>query len=138
MRVRRGALAYPRGMAGAVRVDAWTWAVRMYKSRSQATAAVKAGHVRVDGEKAKPSTSVMPGSTVEIRGLDRVRILEVTQLLAKRVSAPLAQAAYVDHSPPPLPKEKAGVFGVRDRGAGRPTKKERREIDRLRGRDGRA
>ncbi|MDN4477759.1 RNA-binding S4 domain-containing protein [Demequina lignilytica] len=124
-------------MAESVRVDAWTWAVRMYKSRSQATAAVKAGHVRVDGERAKPSTAVVPGATVEIRGLDRLRVLEVRQLLVKRVSAPLAQAAYLDHSPPPPPREKAGVFGVRERGAGRPTKKERRQLDRLRGRDGR-
>ncbi len=124
-------------MAGSVRVDAWAWAVRMYKSRSQATAAVKAGHVRVDGERAKPSTAVGPGSTVEIRGLDRLRVLEVRQLLVKRVSAPLAQAAYIDHSPPPPAREKAGVFGIRDRGAGRPTKKERRQLDRLRGRDGR-
>lgn len=121
-------------MAGSVRVDAWAWAVRMYKSRSQATAAAKAGHIRIDGEKAKPSTTVVPGMMVEIRGLDRLRVLEVRQLLAKRVSAPLAQAAYLDHSPPPPPREMAGAFGVRDRGAGRPTKKERREIDRLRGR----
>ncbi len=119
-----------------MRVDAWTWAVRMYKSRSQATAAVKAGHVRIDGEKAKPSTSVVPGATVEIRGLDRLRVLEVRQVIAKRVSAPLAQAAYIDHSPPPPSKDKAGAFGIRDRGAGRPTKKERRQLDKLRGRDG--
>ncbi|MDN4476071.1 RNA-binding S4 domain-containing protein [Demequina sp. SYSU T00192] len=121
-------------MADAVRVDAWVWSVRLYKTRSQATAACRAGHVRIDGERAKPAQKVGLGSTVEVRGGERVRIVEVRQLLAKRVGAPVAQAAYLDHSPPPPPKELASPFGKRDRGAGRPTKKERREIDRLRGR----
>ncbi len=121
-------------MADAVRVDAWVWAVRLYKTRSQATAACRAGHVRVDGDRAKPAQAVRVGSTVEVRGGERVRIVEVRQLLAKRVGAPVAQAAYIDHSPPPPPREKVSPFGVRDRGAGRPTKKERRQLDRLRGR----
>jgi ribosome-associated heat shock protein Hsp15 len=68
-------------------------------------------------------------------GPAQVRIVEVRQLLVKRVGAPVAQAAYVDHSPPPLPKaERPAAFAVRERGAGRPTKRERRQLDRLRDR----
>ena len=122
------------------RADVWVWAVRLAKTRSQATAACKAGHVRVNGDRAKPATSVRVGDRVEVTlvhpgGPAQVRIAEVRQLLVKRVGAPVAQAAYVDHSPPPLPRaERPAAFAVRDRGAGRPTKRERRQLDRLRGR----
>lgn len=115
-----------------VRLDQWLWAVRFFKSRSQAAAACKAGHVRVNGERAKPASLVTEGDGVEVRGGVRPRIVVVRQLLIRRVGAPLAAAAYDDHSPPPPP---AGVFSVpyRERGAGRPTKRERRDITRLRG-----
>lgn len=121
-------------MAGTVRVDAWVWAVRLYKTRSQATAACRAGHVRVNDARAKPAQPVRVGDVVEVRGGERVRIVVVSTLLAKRVGAPVAEAAYVDRSPAVIPREKAAAFGVRDRGAGRPTKRERRQLDRLRGR----
>ncbi|GAB3460486.1 RNA-binding S4 domain-containing protein [Kineococcus endophyticus] len=117
------------------RIDAWTWAVRLYKSRSLASAAVKAGHVRVNDERAKPATSVHVGDVVTVRAEGYDKVFEVVQLLDKRVGAPLAQAAYIDHSPPPPPRDEFfGAFGVRDRGAGRPTKRDRREMDDLRGR----
>lgn len=117
------------------RADAWVWAVRLAKTRSQATAACRAGHVRVNGERAKPATSVRVGDRVEVRTGELPRIVEVRQLLVKRVGAPVAQAAYIDHSPPPPPRaERPAAFGVRDRGTGRPTKRERRQLDRLRGR----
>jgi len=116
------------------RVDSWLWAVRVFKSRSQATAAVKAGHVRVNGERAKPATNVRVGDRVVVRGGLVERILVVEKVLVKRVSAPLAAQAVIDQSPPPPPKELAVRVAVRDRGAGRPTKRERRDIDRLRGR----
>lgn len=116
-----------------VRVDAWLWAVRTFKSRSQATAAVKAGHVRVNGERAKPATPVKAGDRVIVRGGPQERILIVVKVLAKRVSAPMAAEALVDQSPPPPPQELAMPLAQRDRGAGRPTKRERRDIDRLRG-----
>ena len=118
------------------RVDAWIWGVRAYKSRTQATAACAAGHVRVNDERAKPSTKVSIGDRVVIRagGIDRT--LEVTGILTKRVGAEVAAQNYIDHTPPPPPKaERAAPVGVRERGAGRPTKRERRQIDRLRGRD---
>ena len=122
-------------MAGA-RVDAWIWAVRMYKSRTQATAACRAGHVRVNGERAKAATPVSVGDRVVMRkgGLDRS--LEVTRTLVKRVGADEAASAYIDHTPPPAVRAAAAPpVAQRERGAGRPTKRERRQIDRLRGRD---
>ncbi|WP_061961334.1 RNA-binding S4 domain-containing protein [Demequina flava] len=123
-----------------VRADAWVWAVRLAKTRSQATSACKAGHVRINGDKAKPATPVRIGDRVEVtlvhpNGPAQLKKVEVRQLLLKRVGAAVAQAAYIDHSPPPPPKaERPAAIGVRDRGAGRPTKKERRQLDKLRGR----
>lgn len=118
-----------------VRVDAWLWAVRIYKSRSLATTACKAGHVSIDGVKAKPSTLVRPGMRINVRVGDRDRVLVVVQGLAKRVSAPLAAAAMIDESPPVPPRaERPAPVALRLRGAGRPTKRERRELDRFRGR----
>jgi len=122
------------GTAASARVDSWLWAVRVYKSRSQATAGVKAGHVRVNGERAKPATNVKTGDRVVVRGGPQERVLVVEKVLVKRVSAALAAEAVVDQSPPPPPRELAVPLAVRDRGAGRPTKRERRDIDRLRGR----
>jgi ribosome-associated heat shock protein Hsp15 len=114
-----------------VRVDVWVWAVRLYKSRSQATAGAKAGHIRVNGDRAKPATPVKAGDEVRVF-TDREHIVVVKELLAKRVGAPLAQAAYEDRTPALPPKEErpAPVF-ERPRGTGRPTKAERRAIDRL-------
>ncbi|MGK5533715.1 RNA-binding S4 domain-containing protein [Streptomyces sp. URMC 129] len=119
---------------GAVRVDAWIWAVRLIKTRSLAGAACRGGHVRVNGERVKPAYLVKPGDEVRLRYEGRERIVVVKQLLRKRVGAPVAAEAYVDNSPPPPPREVALAVPVRDRGAGRPTKRDRREIERLRGR----
>jgi len=117
-----------------VRVDVWVWAVRLAKTRSQATIACRAGHVRVNGTRAKPAALVRPGDRVEVRSGDWPRVVEVRQLLLKRVGAEPAAAAYVDHTPPRPPREVSAPVAVRDRGSGRPTKKERRQLDRLRGR----
>lgn len=113
-----------------VRVDSWLWAVRIYKTRSAATTACRAGHVRVNGEKVKASQSVKPGDELRVRISGFDRILVVRQTLTKRVGAPVAAAAVDERTPP---REPVAMVGVRDRGAGRPTKRERREIDRLRG-----
>lgn len=115
------------------RVDAWCWAVRLYKSRSQATAGAKAGHIRINGARVKPSQPVQVGDEVRVF-TDREHVVVVRQLLTKRVGAPLAQAAYEDRTPALPPKEEraAPVF-FRERGAGRPTKRDRRLLDRLRG-----
>ncbi|QCU77222.1 RNA-binding S4 domain-containing protein [Citricoccus sp. SGAir0253] len=116
-----------------VRLDAWLWGVRMFKTRSAATAACRAGHVRLNGQPAKAAQVVKPGDTIRLRQPGRERILEVTGLLAKRVGAAEAARHYADHSPPPVPRELLAV-PLRDRGTGRPTKRDRRQMERLRGR----
>lgn len=118
-----------------VRVDVWLWAVRATKTRSAATAACRAGHVRVGDDRAKAAQRVRVGDVVRLRihGFDRV--LEVRRTIDKRVGAELAALAVADLTPPMPEAERLVVIPRRDRGAGRPTKRERREIDRLRGRD---
>ena len=115
----------------ATRVDAWLWAVRIYKTRSAASAACKGGHVTVNGETAKPATKVHVGDRVEAYAGQRRRILEVVELLDKRVGAPRAADALIDHTPAPAEADAAAPAMVRDRGAGRPTKRDRRAIDRM-------
>ncbi|MGI4896533.1 MAG: RNA-binding S4 domain-containing protein [Janthinobacterium lividum] len=115
------------------RIDQWVWAVRLYRTRSIASNAIKSGHVRLNGERTKPSATVRAGDEVRVRAEGYEKVFAVVQLLEKRVGAPLAVAAYVDNSPPPPPKDEFfGAFGRRDRGAGRPTKRDRRTMDRLR------
>lgn len=119
----------------AVRVDSWLWAVRIYKTRSAATAACRAGHVRVNDERAKAAQSVKVGDEVRVRIAGFDRQLEVRETLVKRVAAPVAATSYVDNSPP-LPKpEEVALAPRRDRGTGRPTKRERRDLEKLRGRE---
>jgi ribosome-associated heat shock protein Hsp15 len=116
-----------------VRVDRWLWAVRVTKTRAAASDACSGGHVQVNGAPAKPATKVHVGDRVTARLGGRERDLEVVQLLEKRVGAPAAADALIDRSPPPPPRELAAPALVRDPGAGRPTKRDRRAIDRLRG-----
>lgn len=118
-----------------VRVDSWLWAVRVFKTRSAATAGCRAGHVRVNGERAKAAQPVRAGDEVRVRIAGFDRVLRVREELVKRVAAPVAAAAYLDESPPLPEPETAGIPPRRDRGAGRPTKRERRDLEKLRGRD---
>lgn len=115
-----------------VRVDVWLHAVRLFKTRSAATTAVKGGKIKVDGEPTKPSHKLRVGHTITFRQSGRERVIEVTGLLDKRVGHPVAIKHYTDHSPEPVPRYLLAV-PRRERGAGRPTKKERRELDKLRG-----
>ena len=114
-----------------VRVDRWVWAIRLFKTRGDATDACKGGHVHVNGKSAKPATPVRPGDRVEARVHDTNRVVEVVQLIDKRVGAAAAAACFVDHTPPPPEVDRTRV-AARERGTGRPTKRERREIDRWR------
>lgn len=125
----------PAGPAAA-RVDSWIWSVRLAKSRSAASTACKGGHVKVNGVRVKPAHLVRPGDEVRVRQGDRDRIVVVAKIITKRVGPPVAAACYVDNSPPPPPREMSTPAGTRDRGAGRPTKRDRRSIERLMGRSG--
>lgn len=125
-------MAWEQPAAG--RVDTWIWSVRLAKSRSAASTACKGGHVRVNGVRVKPAHLVRPGDEVRVRQGDRDRIVVVTKVITKRVGAPVAAECYVDNSPPPPPREMLTPVGIRERGAGRPTKRDRRSIEKLLGR----
>ncbi|MFE1955477.1 RNA-binding S4 domain-containing protein [Streptomyces sp. NPDC059524] len=123
----------PGGGAG-VRVDSWIWAVRLVKTRSAGAAACKGGHVKVNGTSVKPAHTLHVGDEVRVRRPgDRERLVIVRRLIRKRVGAPVAVECYEDNSPPPPPRGAIAPVGVRDRGTGRPTKRDRRELERLRG-----
>lgn len=118
------------------RVDKWLWAVRVFKTRTAATEACAGGRVTVDGEVAKPATKVGVGQEVQVRRRDRLVVYGVVEVISKRVGPPRAAECFEDRSPPAPRIERVGpVLPVlRERGAGRPTKRERRQTDRLRGR----
>jgi ribosome-associated heat shock protein Hsp15 len=88
--------------------------------------------VRVNGRAAKPATTVRAGDTVAARAHGRDRVLEVVRVMERRVGAPIAAECLVDHSPPPPTREEQDPFGLRDPATGRPTKRDRRRLDRLR------
>jgi ribosome-associated heat shock protein Hsp15 len=117
-----------------VRVDRWLWAVRLTKTRSGAAQACRAGHVQVNGVRAKPASTVKVEDTVRVRVGERERVVEVVRLIEHRVGAELAATCLVDHSPPPPPRDLLARSGRRDPGMGRPTKRDRRHLDRTRGR----
>ncbi|MEV7419247.1 RNA-binding S4 domain-containing protein [Streptomyces sp. NPDC089919] len=119
---------------GTARVDAWIWSVRLTKTRSAAATACRAGHVRVNGERAKPAQSVKSGDEVRLFHDGRERIVIVQRVLSKRVGAPVAAECLIDKSPPPPTRTEQAATGLRDRGTGRPTKRERRDLEEWRGR----
>jgi ribosome-associated heat shock protein Hsp15 len=118
-------------MADDTRIDRWLCAVRLVKTRPMATKLCDGGHVRVNGSPAKPSTKVRAGDVVRALIAERERIVEVVQPNKARVGAPVAVACYIDNSPPPVIGEIApGIKAVR--GEGRPSKRLRRELERMR------
>lgn len=117
-----------------VRLDVWLWSARLMPTRSAATAACRGGHVRRNGEPVKAAQRISVGDELRVRSPGRERIVVVTRILTKRVGAPIAREAYEDHSPEPAP-QLAAAPPRRERGTGRPTKRERRQFERLRGRD---
>lgn len=122
------------GSVETTRIDRWLWAVRIYKTRSDATKACSGGHVEVGGRPAKPAQKVKVGDRVHAQVGQRERILDVAAIIDKRVGAAIAVECYVDHSPPPPERPLQALFGERERGAGRPTKRDRRQLDRELGR----
>lgn len=117
-----------------MRVDVWLWAVRQVKSRSLATAAARAGHVKINGVSAKASSAVRVGDEVRLRVAGFDRVLKVKALIPKRVGAPEAMKCYENITPQRLTNPANAAVIYRPRGTGRPTKKERRQLDALRGR----
>lgn len=114
-----------------VRVDKWLWAARMFKTRSLASAACDAGHVKLNGSSVKASKPVKRGDHIEVVTPGGLRILDVVELLDKRGPASLAQQLFDDQTPPPPPKEERDIsMPRRARGEGRPTKRDRRALDR--------
>jgi ribosome-associated heat shock protein Hsp15 len=116
-----------------VRADTYLWAIRMYKSRTLASEAIKAGKVKLDNENFKPSHPVKLGEWYSMTISTVKKIIEVTALIEKRQNFEIAKQHYIDHSPPAEKKDiLPSAFYVsvqRDRGSGRPTKKDRRDID---------
>ncbi len=119
------------GGAGSVRVDRYLCAARIYKSRTGAQEACAASHVKVNGKNARSSQPIRVGDRIEARAPRGQVILVVVALADKRLSPPKARELYEDHSPPP--EEKDERFGARERGLGRPTKADRRSMERFRG-----
>jgi ribosome-associated heat shock protein Hsp15 len=120
--------------ATTVRLDKWVWAARCYKTRSQASKGCAAGLVTVNGEKARASHPVRVGDLVEARLPGGLRILRVVAMGDRRGSAAMAAALYEDLTPPPEPWVPPPM--QRERGLGRPTKRERRKLGKLRWEDG--
>lgn len=122
-------------MIESVRIDKWLWAVRIYKTRSQASDACKKGKIEIDEQAVKPSRTVSHGDVITVKKPPYTYTYEVKGIIEKRVGAKIAADNYNDLTPEEeLLKIKTiqeSAFFIRDRGAGRPTKKERRLIDRL-------
>lgn len=115
-----------------VRVDKWLWAARFFKSRSLAAAACDGGKVTVNRSSAKPSKPVSPGDMLRITLPGGKKIIKVLALAERRGSALRAQLLYEDLTPPPPPEPRPMAPPVfRPRGSGRPTKRERRLLERL-------
>lgn len=122
-------------MSEPVRIDKWLWAVRIFKTRSEAADACKRGRVKVNGMEAKPSREVRVGDTVEVRKLPVTYTYKVLQLIGNRQPAKNVPL-YAENLTPQEELDKLNmkhttIFVTRERGAGRPTKKERRVIDKL-------
>jgi len=114
------------------RIDRWLWAVRIFKSRTVATEACRGGHVRLNGARAKPAANVKLGDRVSARTEAGERILEVAAVIDKRVGAPIAVSCYIDQTPVVPPGSLGPAALIRDPGSGRPTKRDRRRLDRVR------
>lgn len=117
-----------------VRVDRWLCAARIFKSRTQAGQACAGGHVQVNGTRVKAHRAIQEGDELRVHGPAGVRLLRVLALAEKRLSPALARDLYHDHTPPPEPRTRELGGPIRPRGVGRPTKRERRLLQGLRGR----
>jgi ribosome-associated heat shock protein Hsp15 len=122
---------------GRQRIDKWLWHARVAKTRSLVQKLVEAGHVRVNGTRITASSqAVKAGDVLTVALEERIRVLEVKGFSERRGGAPAAALLYEDKSPPPVRSERAPPSGLkREKGAGRPTKRDLRHINLIRGRD---
>lgn len=117
-----------------VRLDTYLWAIRIFKSRTLASGAIKGGKVKFKDKNIKPSHSVMVGETFTITlDSDHKKIVEVVELIEKRGSYEKIKHCYIDHSPPMVKQEKLESMFYKtnvkmEKGSGRPTKKDRRDL----------
>ncbi len=120
-------------MSNTPRIDKYLWAVRLFKTRSQATEACRAGKVKVDDQAVKPSREIHIGMVITVQGGPILRTIKIKELLEKRVGAKLVNQ-YMEDLTPAEEYQKLEIAksqaGMRPHGKGRPTKKERRDIDR--------
>jgi ribosome-associated heat shock protein Hsp15 len=121
------------GSPASVRIDRWLWAARFFKSRSLASGACDGGKVDVNGQAARPAKAVRPGDLLRVTLPSGRRVVKVVTLGERRGSPEAARKLYEDLTPPEPPRIRQARGVVREPGAGRPTKRERREIHRLRG-----
>ncbi len=116
-----------------LRIDKYLWAIRLFKTRTNATEACRAGRVKQNGQNVKPSAIVKPGDVYQVsKGIEK-KVIEVLELLHQRVEYKIAVTKYKDITPEEDTIAYKSVFHApvmkRDRGTGRPTKRDRREID---------
>ena len=120
-----------------MRIDKWLWHVRSFKSRTIATDACSGGKVKLNGNSVKPSHEIVVGDIVQFRSPAGVKIFKVLTLLPGRVSPEIAKTCYEDLSPPAEKNEKIPSlfykYPKREKGTGRPTKRERRDIEKWNG-----
>jgi ribosome-associated heat shock protein Hsp15 len=120
-----------------LRIDKYLWAIRIFKTRSLATEACKAGRVKIKGNAIKPSYEVKIGDQISIQKGSERKVVQVTGLLTNRGDAKIAALHYTDITPVEETSSYQKQFNapvlIRDRGTGRPTKKDRRELDDLTG-----
>jgi len=123
-------------MAEKLRIDKYLWAIRAFKTRSLATEACKAGRVKLAGQTIKPAYVVKVGEVYSVQKGALRKVIQVVDLLERRVDAKTVVNFYLDLTPPEETASFKSAFLApiltRDRGAGRPTKKDRREIEELR------
>ena len=119
-------------MGNPSRIDVWLKLVCLFKHRTEATDACKGGHVKLNGSRVKPAATIHSGDLVEITS-PAYRKLVVLECPEHTVSKEVARTLYRDETPEVRRQDDVQVAGVRERGAGRPTKKDRREQEKWRG-----
>lgn len=122
-------------MPDPIRIDKYLWAVRLYKTRSLATDACRCGHVRMGGQPLKASHEIRVGEVYEVSIEQLHKVIEVRELLGTRVGAKLVENYMTDRTPQEeyerIQIVRQFAFEKRDRGSGRPTKRERRDIEKF-------